>query len=62
MVQHTSEYEKILEYENAHFLLSLLAGDINLAQKIGKIFDVRVTTRDSWIKFFGANINVDKAV
>ena len=62
MVQHTSEYEKILEYENAHFLLSLLAGDINLAQKIGKIFDVRVTTRDSWIKFFGAKNNVDKAV
>ena len=62
MVQQTSEYEKILEYENAHFLLSLLAGDINLAQKIGKIFDVRVTTRDSWIKFFGAKNNVDKAV
>ena len=62
MVQQTSEYEKILEYENAHFLLSLLAGDINLAQKIGKIFDVRVTTRDSWIKFFGEKNNVDKAV
>ena len=62
MVQHTSEYEKILEYENAHFLLSLLAGDINLAQKIGNIFYVRVTSRDSWIKFFGAKNNVDKAV
>ena len=62
MVQQPSEYEKILEYENAHFLLSLLAGDINLAQEIGKNFDVRVTTRDSWIKFFGGKSNVDKAV
>ncbi len=62
MVQQTLEYEKILEYENAHFLLSLLAGDINLAQKIGNFFDVRVTTRDSWIKFFGEKNNVDKAV
>ncbi len=44
MVQQTSEYEKILEYENAHFLLSLLAGDINLAQEIGKNFDVRAVS------------------
>ena len=45
--------EQTLEYENAHFLLSLLAGDVGLAQAIGKEFDVKVTTRDAWIKFFG---------
>ena len=38
MVQQTLEYEKTLEYENAHFLLSLLAGNIDLAQEIGKNF------------------------
>ena len=62
MVQQTLEYEKTLEYENAHFLLSLLAGNIDLAQDIGKNFNVRVTTRDAWIKFFGNKVNVDQAV
>ena len=62
MVQQTLEYEKTLEYENAHFLLSLLAGNIDLAQEIGKNFNVRVTTRDAWIKFFGNKANVDQAV
>ena len=62
MVQQTLEYEKTLEYENAHFLLSLLAGNIDLAQDIGKNFNVRVTTRDAWIKFFGNKANVDQAV
>ena len=54
--------EQKLEYENAHFLLSLLAGDVDLAQAIGKEFDIRVTTRDTWIKFFGDKENVRRAI
>ena len=54
--------EQTLEYENAHFLLSLLAGDVDLAQAIGKEFDIRVTTRDTWIKFFGDKENVRRAI
>ena len=54
--------EQTLEFENAHFLLSLFAGDIGLAKKIESDFGVKVTTRDAWIKFTGDEGAVSKAV
>lgn len=54
--------EQTLEFENAHFLLSLFAGDIDLAKKIESDFGVKVTTRDAWIKFTGDEEAVSKAV
>ncbi|MEE3176641.1 MAG: PhoH family protein [Verrucomicrobiota bacterium] len=54
--------EQTLEFENAHFLLSLFAGDIGLAKKIESDFGVKVTTRDAWIKLTGDEGAVSKAV
>ena len=54
--------EQTLEFENAHFLLSLFAGDIDLAKKIESDFGVKVTTRDAWIKFTGDEEAVSKAI
>ncbi|MCP4849984.1 MAG: PhoH family protein [Verrucomicrobiaceae bacterium] len=51
-----------LDFENAHFLLSLLAGDISLVKEIESMLDVRVTTRDSWIDFEGEDAAVARAV
>ena len=51
-----------LDFENAHFLLSLLAGDISLVKEMELMLDVRVTTRDSWIDFEGEDGAVARAV
>ena len=51
-----------LDFENAHFLLSLLAGDISLIKELEAMLDLRVTTRDSWIKFEGEEDAVSRAV
>jgi phosphate starvation-inducible PhoH-like protein len=51
-----------LDFENAHFLLSLLAGDISLIKEMELMLDVRVTTRDSWIAFEGDDDAVARAV
>ncbi len=45
--------EQTLEFENAHFLLSLFAGDVGFSKEIESNFGVKVTTRDAWIKFTG---------
>jgi phosphate starvation-inducible protein PhoH and related proteins len=42
-----------LEYETAHFLLSLFCNDLGLLRSLEKATGVRVTTRDAWIKFQG---------
>ncbi len=51
-----------LDFENAHFLLSLLAGDISLIKEIELMLNLRVTTRDSWINFEGEEDEVACAV
>ncbi|HAA88313.1 MAG TPA: phosphate starvation-inducible protein PhoH [Verrucomicrobiales bacterium] len=53
--------EQTLEFENAHFLLSLFAGDIGLTKEIESNFGVKVTTRDAWIRFTGDEEAVSKA-
>ena len=54
--------EQKLEYESAHFLHSLLADDISLARELESACDVRVTTRDGWIRFDGEEVGVENAV
>lgn len=54
--------EQTVEFENPHFLLSLLAGDIGLTKEFESCFGLRVTTRDAWIKFDGDASAVSKAV
>ena len=53
--------EKI-DFENAHFLLSLLAGDVSFVKKIESVIGVRGVTRDCWIEFEGEESAVQRAV
>ena len=53
--------EQKLEFENAHFLQSLMADDITLAKELESL-GVRVTTRDAWIQFEGDDDAVQRAV
>jgi len=46
---------KTLEFENAHFLQSLFAGEAGLLKVVARTFDLKVTTRDNWVKFEGEN-------
>ncbi|MGI9240069.1 MAG: PhoH family protein [Verrucomicrobiales bacterium] len=39
-----------LEFENAHFLQSLFAGQAGLLKVVARTFDLKVTTRDNWVK------------
>lgn len=41
---------RTLEFENAHFLQSLFAGEAGLLKVVSRTFDLKVTTRDNWIK------------
>lgn len=45
--------EKILEFENSHFLHSLFADDVSLLKELGERVGATVTTRDSWVKLEG---------
>ena len=42
---------RTLEFENAHFLQSLFAGEAGLLKVVARTFGLKVTTRDNWIKF-----------
>ena len=42
-----------LEYETPHFLQSLFAGDLNLLKALEQQAQIRITTRDGWIRFHG---------
>ena len=54
--------EQKLEFENAHFLQSLLADDVTLSKELEAALGLRVTTRDAWIKFDGDDLAVERAV
>lgn len=41
---------RTLEFENAHFLQSLFAGEAGLLKVVARTFGLKVTTRDNWIK------------
>ncbi len=53
--------EQKLEYETAHFLQALFADDLSLSKELEASLDVRVTTRDAWIKFDGEPAAVERA-
>jgi phosphate starvation-inducible PhoH-like protein len=44
---------RTLEFENAHFLQSLFAGEAGLLKVVARTYDLQVTTRDNWIKLEG---------
>ena len=47
-----------LEYETPHFLQSLFGGDLALLKALEQEADIRITTREGWIKFQGAENGV----
>lgn len=50
-----------LEYETPHFLQSLFAGDLSLLKRLESDLNVRVTTRDGWVRFQGEGENIEAA-
>jgi phosphate starvation-inducible PhoH-like protein len=52
---------RTLEFENAHFLQSLFADDLSLLKEVEAVLDVRAMTRDAWVRFEGAEWNVEAA-
>jgi phosphate starvation-inducible PhoH-like protein len=54
---------RTLEFENAHFLQSLFGGEAGLLKVVARTFEVKVTTRDNWVKFEAEDdAATDKAV
>ncbi|MEM0897292.1 MAG: PhoH family protein [Verrucomicrobiota bacterium] len=51
-----------LQFESAHFLQSLFAHDFSLLKKLEAELQVRVTTRDNWIKFDGEERGIHGAI
>ncbi|MDA7922455.1 PhoH family protein [Verrucomicrobiales bacterium] len=54
--------ERTIEFESLHFLHSLFAEDLPLLHDMENSLNVRVTTRDAWIKLEGDEVNVEAAV
>ncbi|MGB8353525.1 MAG: PhoH family protein [Chthoniobacteraceae bacterium] len=50
-----------LEFENARTLQALYANDIKLLKNLEDSLDVKVTTRDGWVRFEGKSEQVDRA-
>jgi phosphate starvation-inducible protein PhoH and related proteins len=44
---------KTLQFENPRFLQSLFANDIGLLKRLQEVVDVKLTTRDGWVKLEG---------
>ncbi|MDB6136386.1 MAG: PhoH family protein [Verrucomicrobiales bacterium] len=47
-----------LEYETPHFLQSLLAHDQSLLRELGTALDLKVTSRDAWVKLDGTEAGI----
>ncbi len=45
-----------LDYETPHFLQSLIAHDGSLLKSLSESLDLKVTSRDAWVKFDGEEI------
>lgn len=50
-----------ITYETAQFLHSLLGNDIGNLKALGEAFDVRVTSRDGWIRLEGTGENIESS-
>lgn len=44
-----------LDYETPHFLQSLLAHDLSLLKELGNSLDLKVTSREGWVKLEGTD-------
>lgn len=58
MAQVTS---RTLTFENARFVQSLFANDLSLLRELRDQLDVKVTTRDTWIKIEGSEDAIGRA-
>src|ERR1700694_3592542 len=52
---------RTLHFDNARDLQSLYANDFKLLKNLEESLDVKVTTREGWVKLEGETENVDKA-
>jgi phosphate starvation-inducible PhoH-like protein len=52
---------RTLHFDNARDLQSLYANDFKLLKNLEESLDVKVTTREGWLKLEGASENIDKA-
>lgn len=50
-----------IQYETPELLLSLVAQDTQLLRQLGEAFDVRVTSRDGWVKLDGEEAGIKAA-
>jgi len=53
---------KKLEFENPHFLQSLFANDLGHLKKLEVALELRVTTRDAWVRLEGTPDAVRRGV
>ncbi|MDR0534301.1 MAG: PhoH family protein [Verrucomicrobiales bacterium] len=53
-------HSKVLNFENARALSGLYAGDSSLLESLEQKFDVKVTTRDGWMKVEGPQKGLDQ--
>ena len=47
-----------ITYETPEFLQQLIAHDVNLLRRLGETFDIKITSRDGWVRFDGAEADV----
>jgi len=52
---------KTLQFENPRFLQSLFANDIGLLKRLQEVVDVKLTTRDGWVRLEGEADAVHRA-
>ena len=53
-------HSQVLNFENARTLSSLYAGEVGLLHVVEKVFQVKVTSRDGWIKVEGPRPGIEK--
>ncbi len=52
---------RTLQFEDPHFLQSLFANDLSLLKSLQEPLGVKITTRDSWVKFEGEEGALEQA-
>ncbi len=50
-----------ITYETPEFLQQLIAHDVNLLRRLGETFGIKITSRDEWVRFDGAEAEVSLA-
>lgn len=61
MPRHQMTESRTLHFENARDLQSLYANDLKLLKNLEQSLDVKVTTREGWVRLEGSAENIQKA-